>query len=113
MLNFWYMSSSQATVDFILDQISSVGDIRVRKMFGDYALYCDNKVVGLICNDELFIKYTDSGKRIAAGKYVEGRAYPGAKPSMNVSESLDDKEFITTLVRVTADSLPQPKVKTK
>jgi TfoX/Sxy family transcriptional regulator of competence genes len=107
------MTSKQATVDYILDQISSAGIVRARKMFGDYALYCNEKVVGLICDDQLFIKYTQPGKKLAEGKYLEGCAYPGAKPSMNVSEFLDDREFLTLLIRSTAENLPVPKAKKK
>ena len=105
------MTTTQSTADFILEQLSSAGFVRVRKMFGDYALYCDEKVVGLICDDQLFIKYTDAGKTFAEGRYTEGCAYEGAKPSMNVSDSIDDREFLCTLVRMTADALPRGKVK--
>lgn len=105
------MTSKQATVDFILDQLSSLGNVRARKMFGDYALYCDEKVVGLICEDQLFVKYTDGGRKFAQGRYEEGCAYPGAKPSMNVSESMDDGEFLCALIRMTVDALPHPKPK--
>jgi DNA transformation protein and related proteins len=105
------MTSKQATVDFILDQIVTLGNVRARKMFGDYALYCDEKVVGLICNDQLFIKYTDVGKEFADGRYIEGCAYPGAKPSMDVSDSIDDRDFLCMLVRMTAGALPFPKKK--
>lgn len=52
------MATSQSTTEFILDQLSSVPNVRVRKMFGEYALYCGDKVVGLICDDQLFVKTT-------------------------------------------------------
>jgi DNA transformation protein and related proteins len=105
------LTSKQATVDYILDQLASVGAVRVRKMFGEYALYCNEKVVGLICDDQLFIKYTDPGKKFAEGKYIEGYAYPGAKPSMNVSDVIDDQMFLCELVQRTANALPYPKPK--
>lgn len=105
------MTTKQATADYILEQLSSLGSVRARKMFGEYALYCDEKVVGLICNDQLFVKYTDAGKKFAEGRYVEGFAYPGAKASMNVAEVLDDQDFLSALIRMTADALPRPKVK--
>jgi len=105
------MATSQVTVDFILDQLTSAGFVRARKMFGDYALYCDEKVVGLICDDQLFVKYTDAGKTFAEGRYVEGCAYVGAKPSMNVSDVIDDRDFLCALIRITADVLPRPKGK--
>ena len=105
------MSTSKSTAEYILDQLANAGAVRVTKMFGEYALYCDEKVVGLICDDQLFIKYTDKGKDFAEGRYSEGFAYPGAKPSMNVTDILDDAEFLCMLVRLTADALPMPKKK--
>jgi len=107
------MSTKPSTADFILDQLAALGNVRVYRMFGEYALYFDEKVVGLICNDELYIKYTDPGKTFAEGRYTEGYAYEGAKPSMNMSDSIDDPEFLCTLVRMTADALPLPKPKKK
>lgn len=107
------MTTKQETADFIVEQLSSLGDVRVRKMFGDYALYVNDKVVGLICDDKLFIKYTAPGKVFAEGKYTEGYAYPGAKASMDVSDYIDDREFLSDLVNMTADILPMPKLKKK
>ena len=105
------MSTSQSTADFILDQLANAGAVRVTKMFGEYALYCDEKVVGLICDDQLFIKFTDKGKEFANGRYEEGEAYPGSKTYMNVTDALDDPQFLCDLVRLTADALPRPKKK--
>lgn len=53
------MACSDNFVQYILDQTSEAGSIHVRKMFGDYGLYCDGKIVGLICDDLLFLKVTD------------------------------------------------------
>lgn len=103
------MSTSKATAEYILEQLSSLGDVRVRSMFGEYALYCFGRVVGLICDDEVFIKKTDAGQTYASGRYVEGTAYPGAKPSMNITDSIDDADFFCELVRLTAMALPLPK----
>jgi DNA transformation protein and related proteins len=107
------MSTKQGTIDYILEQLTGVGVVRVRKMFGEYALYCDEKVVGLVCDDQLYIKYTDKGREFAEGKFVEGFAYVGAKPSMNVTDQIDNKDFLCSLIRITADSLPLPKIKKK
>ena len=43
-------------VQYIADQCSDAGEITVRKMFGDYGIYLDGKIFGLICDDQLFIK---------------------------------------------------------
>lgn len=49
------MASKQNTVDYILDQIADAGAVHVKKMFGEYAIYCNEKVVALVCDDQLYI----------------------------------------------------------
>ena len=105
------MSTKLETVDFILEQLSPVSNIRTRKMFGEYALYCDEKVVALICDDELFVKPTIAGKKFAGDDYQEGPPYPGAKMYIKVDEKLDDSQWLCALIRVTADELPLSKPK--
>ena len=106
------IKTKQSTIDFILDQLISVQNVRARKMFGEYALYCDDKVVGLVCRDTLFIKITDQGKKFADGHYKEGRAYKGATTSMLISgDQIEDREWLSDLVRITADNLTASKPK--
>jgi TfoX/Sxy family transcriptional regulator of competence genes len=106
------MATSRSTTEFILDQLSAVPNVRVRKMFGEYALYCDEKVVALICDDQLFVKITPVGKALVGDRYAEGTAYLGAKPSMLVSaDDLEDHERLCDLIRATAAALPPPKPK--
>ena len=52
------MSTSKETVARILEQLEPL-DVRARAMFGEYGLYCDEKIVGLICGDVLFVKPTE------------------------------------------------------
>jgi TfoX/Sxy family transcriptional regulator of competence genes len=104
------MSTAQTTVDFILGQLAQLGDVYARKMFGEYALYYNNKVVGLICDDTLFVKITEQGKRYVAEHYEEGQAYPGAKASMIIDESqIEDPNWFCELIRITEAQLPMKK----
>ncbi len=107
------MATKQSTVDFILDQVSALPSVRTYKMFGDYALYCNEKVVGLICDDELFIKVTEPGKTFVGDTYQEGIPYKGAKPYMLITDQLDDPEWLCQLLTITAHVLPLPKPKKK
>ena len=107
------MSSKQATVDFILEQIATAGSVSARKMFGEYAIYCDGKVVALVCDDKLFVKPTDAGRAIA-GSVENAPAYPGAKPSLLIpAETWDDADWLADLIRTTSRSLPSPKPKAR
>ncbi len=106
------MSTKQSTVDYILDQLKPLDNVAARKMFGEYGLYCDGKVVGLICDDTLFLKITESGRKLVGKYYQEGFAYPGAKASMVIDgDQIEDGEWLCELVRITTDNVPTPKPK--
>jgi len=81
-------------------------------MFGEYAVYADGKLFGLICDNKLFIKPTEAGRAFIK-KPVEAPPYPGAKPSFLIEDQLEDREWISQLVRVTVEELPAPKPKKK
>ncbi len=105
------MASRQSIVDYILDQIAKAGTVYSRKMFGEYALYCDTKVVALVCDDQLFVKPTSAGK-VFIGNVVEASPYSGAKPYFLISgEHWDDSQWLEMLIKISADALPLPKKK--
>lgn len=105
------MPTSQSTADFLRGQVSDAGIVRHRKMFGEYALYCDDKVVALICDDKFFVKPTDAG-RAFANHPEEAPPYPGSKPFLLIEEDRwEDRAWMSELVNITADALPVPKPK--
>jgi TfoX/Sxy family transcriptional regulator of competence genes len=106
------MATKQEFVDFILDQIGNVGILEAKKMFGEYGLYVNGKLVALICDDKLFIKPTVSG-RAYIKNVVEQPPYEGAKPSFLVEDGIEDRTWLSELIRITYNELPEPKVKKK
>ena len=104
------MASDKSFVEFIADQAGDAGDITFRKMFGDYALYCNDKVVALICNNQLFVKPTEAGKKYV-GEVREAPAFPGAKCSYLIEEKVEDRKWLSALIRITCADLPEPKPK--
>ena len=59
------MASDQSFVDYICEQADLPGRFSFRKMFGEYALYLDGKVIALVCDNLLFVKPTPEGKPAA------------------------------------------------
>ncbi|WP_133135476.1 TfoX/Sxy family protein [Legionella rowbothamii] len=107
------MASTQSTIDFILDQIAGTGKVSAKKMFGEYAIYYNNKVVALVCDDQLFIKPTNAGKAFIKN-YVEGTPYPNAKPHLLISADLwDEQEWLSHLIQITALEVPEPRKKVR
>ncbi len=105
------MATRTEIAEYILNQSGDAGDTAVKKMFGEFALYCGGKVVAFICDDQLFIKPTPQG-RDYLGEIEEAPPYPGAKNYYLIPEdNWDDRVWLSGLVRITADALPQPKPK--
>lgn len=106
------MASDQRFVDYVVEQMQPAGIILAKKMFGEYGLYCDGLFFGAICDNQLFIKPTVPG-RAFIGEVVEAPPYPGAKPSFLIEVQLEDREWLSELVRITCKALPPPKPKRK
>ncbi|WP_313530030.1 TfoX/Sxy family protein [Anaerotignum sp.] len=105
------MASDEGLVQYIAEQMAGAGKIRYRKMMGDYCFYCDEKVIGLVCDDQLFLKPTPSA-RVNLEGFPMGCAYDGAKPSF-IIDDIDDRDFLANVVRQIAEDLPLPKKKKK
>lgn len=99
-------------VEFIVDQIQDAGEVSFKKMFGEYALYCDEKVVALICEERLFVKPTEAGRTFIE-EIVEAPPYPGAKKYFLIEDNIENREWMSELIRLTAAELPKPKTKTR
>ena len=102
------MASQQSTVEYLLEQMVTAGSVSARKMFGEYGLYCDGKLVALVCDDQLFVKPTSAGRAVL-GSAREVAPYPGAKPYFLVpGERWEDADWLAQLVRASVAELPAP-----
>lgn len=104
------MATQRSTVDFILEQTAGAGDVSARAMFGEYGFYCDGKILGLICDDTLFLKYTPGAAALIPDADM-GPPYTGAKPHLIADGLLDDPDSFVPLLRAIWDDVPQPKPK--
>jgi TfoX/Sxy family transcriptional regulator of competence genes len=106
------MASDQNFVDFVVDQMADAESISQKKMFGEHAVYCNGKVVALICNNQLFVRPTEKG-RTYIGNVVEAAPYPGARAHFLIEDAFEDRVWISGLIKLTAKELPIPKPKRK
>lgn len=105
------MATDGKTVDFIVDQIAEAGSVTARAMFGEYGLFCEGKMIGIIGADQLFMKPT-AGGRAFADDAEEVPPFPQAKPYLLIdADRWDDRDWLTELARITAAELPLPKPK--
>ena len=105
------MASRQSTVDYLVEQMADAGEITAKKMFGEYGLYRDGKIVALVCDDQLFVKPTAGGKALV-GDGPEAPPYPGAKPHLLISgDRWEDRAWLSRLIARTAGELVAPRKK--
>ena len=104
------MSTDASFIEYVCDQARGAGELSFRKMFGEYAFYCDGKVVALVCDNQVFLKPTDAGRTLLL-RVREAAPYPGARPHWLIDETLDDGETWARLVAATAKALPAAKPK--
>lgn len=103
------MASSKEYLDFILDQLSELDEITYKAMMGEYVIYYRGKIIGGIYDNRLLVKPVKSAVSLMPNARRE-LPYEGAKEMLLV-DSVDDRDFLTKLVRSMYDELPAPKKK--
>ena len=106
------MASDLEFVEFVIDQLEPDLDASYKRMFGEFGVYSGERIFGVICDNQLFVKPTEGG-RTFIGEVTEAPPYPGAKNSFLIGEQLDDAPWLSELVRITVRELPPPKPRKK
>lgn len=104
------MATDQVFVNHICEQAGLGSALTFKRMFGEYALYLEGRVVAFVCDNQLFVKPTPEGRAVL-GTVTEGSPYPGAKMHFLVGDALDDRDVLKRLLVTTALALPLPKPK--
>lgn len=103
-----HMATDQDFIDYVAEQVALGDRLTHKKMFGEYALYVDGKVIAFACDNSLFVKPSDAAASLAPG-LPQRPPYPGAKNYPVADELLDDSDTIRRLVLATAALMPVPK----
>ncbi|CAN5653682.1 hypothetical protein BH09PSE5_BH09PSE5_18220 [soil metagenome] len=104
------MATNQEFVDHIRSHSGLDDVLTYKKMFGEYALYFDGKVVAFAVDNQLFLKPTVEARALLK-KVSEHPAYPGSKLYFRIDEELDDRLLLRRLLEVTFHALPAAKPK--
>jgi TfoX/Sxy family transcriptional regulator of competence genes len=104
------MATSPDFIEFVCDQIAGVGEIRSRKMFGEYMIYVNDKPILLVCDDTVFVKMLDELKDIMQGAEV-GNPYDGAK--LHYILDIDNRDLARQAIAILEPITPLPKPRKK
>ena len=104
------MATDRIFVDYVAEQLGLGARLGHKKMFGEYALYVDGKVVAFACDNSLFIKPNPEVARLHPD-LPQRPPYPEAKNYPVADELLDDGDALRRLFIASAEVLPAPKRK--
>ena len=103
------MATSCQFVDYVLEQLSGLEDVRVRPMMGEYLLYVRDRYAAGLCDNRLLVKPVPSARALLPDAVLEA-PYEGAQP-MLVVDCLEDRAKLEQLFTAIWDELPPPKPK--
>ena len=96
--------------EYVREALSAAGDIVIKSMMGGYLVYLNGKLIGDICDNELFLKRTPTSDRMLAESELR-YPYEGSKTLMHVFDGFDDKALILELLNGMYAELPNKKPK--
>lgn len=102
------MATDLSFVEYVTQQSGLDERITFKRMFGEYGIYVDGKVVAFACDNSLFVKAADATAGLTAN-LPRRPPYPGAKPYPVADEWLDDADRFHALLVLTAKAMPEPK----
>ncbi len=104
------MSTTADFVEYICEQVNGVGNIRYKKMFGEYMVYINEKPVLLVCDNTPYIKMLDCISELMKNAET-GYPYKGSKEHYILD--IDNSDFAKEIVTILEKNYEVPKKKAK
>jgi len=104
------MATEPGFLEYIAEQAGLGARLTHQKMFGEYALYVDGKVVAFACDNSLFVKPSAAADAVAP-ELPKGPPYPVAKDHIVADALLDEPDRLRRLLLETSVLMPAPKPK--
>lgn len=104
------MACSTDFIEFVCDVLAPLGEIRSRKMFGDYVIYVNGKCVITACDNMAFVKKLPCIEELMADAET-GCAYEGAKEGYILD--FHDRNKTLRVIETLWEKLPYPKSRKK
>ena len=104
------MASSIEFIDYVCEQISGVGAVRFKKMFGEYLIYIDELPIIVVCDSTVYVKKLECIDELMQDASV-GFPYKGAKEHYILD--IENSDFSKKIISILKKNTPLPKKKIK
>lgn len=102
------MATTEDFIKYVCDQVQGTGEVRYKKMFGEYMVYIDEKPILLVCDNTVYVKISDSLNALMADA-EKGYPYQGAKERYILD--IDDSDKAKEVIKILLPEIPLPKRK--
>ncbi len=104
------MATTNEFIEYVCEQINGIGDIKYKKMFGEYMVYVNEKPVIIVCDNTAFVKQLDCIKEDMEEEEI-GYPYKGAKEHYVLD--IDNSDFCKSIIIKIEKATPVPKPRKK
>lgn len=104
------MATTVEYIEYVCEQISGIGDIKYKKMFGEYMVYVNDKPVIIVCDNTTFVKKLPCIEE-KMKEAQTGYPYEGAKEHYVLD--IDNAEFCRSVIIEVEKVMPLPKPRKK
>jgi len=104
------MATTLDYIEYVTAQVSDCGNVRFRKMFGEYMVYVNDKPILLVCDNSVYVKILPCLDGIM-NDAERGVPYTGAKEHYILD--IDNTELSRSVVIALEAVTPIPKPKKK
>lgn len=104
------MATTNEYIVYVCEQIKDIGEVRYKKMFGEYMVYINDKPVITVCDNTPFVKKLDCIEEKMKDAET-GFPYKGAKEHYVLD--IDNTEFCTEILKEVEKITPLPKPRKK
>ena len=89
------MATTIEYIEYVCEQIEGIGDIRYKKMFGEFMVYVNDKPVIIVCDNNAFVKKLDCIEEMMKNAET---GYPYSDAKEHYILDIDNSEFCKSVI---------------
>ena len=104
------MATTQDYIEYVCERLPDCGNVRYRKMFGEYMVYVNAKPIFIVCDNTVMVKKVPELADLMKDA-PDGVPYEGVK--VHYILDIENRELVRSVIAVLEPITPLPKKRVK